>query len=353
MKKKVAMIVILFACMLGSMVVLTACGEGQVTKISYLSGNLNYMQYSQTGTLLTDLKVKATFENGKTRIVDRKDLRVATDSVDTSIVGTVDVSVTYQGKSGKIPVTIYSYGANTAIKVTGYAQSKNYSEYKANSGPDSQFKIENKPYVIGTLNDFVNFPVIYGQDNDKLDGNGNPTIETIYKFESEVSISQKEGDGYTPLTQVLETASNEDGQEIETGVARYYRKESGETEGQLIATVDTTLGRFRFTDTAGDHQYRIVQKPTNKTYVDIGAIKGNSVTTDVSVLAGGYNVYNQTDLSVVDNRDGVQSNIPQGANIWTDFKETNGIPTDIEVKAALLQQNIDMSLDKLPEDFLD
>ncbi|MCL2599089.1 MAG: hypothetical protein FWD76_04175, partial [Firmicutes bacterium] len=39
--------------------------------------------------------------------------------------------------------------------------------------------------------------------------------------------------------------------------------------------------------------------------------------------------------------------------IWTDFKETNGIPTDIEVKAALLQQNIDMSLDKLPEDFLD
>ena len=65
-----------------------------------------------------------------------------------------------------------------------------------------------------------------------------------------------------------------------------------------------------------------------------------SATQEGIIVVPGYNVYNAKDLSVIDNVNAL--------NKWTEFKELYGIPTDINISAVILHNDITITKNDIP-----
>lgn len=328
-------------CFLSLPFVLMACG-GNLVKIDYDSGTLQYRQYSDESQVFSDLKVIGTLSNGRKKLLDKRDLHIG--HVDTTTKGEQQITLTYNNISTTLTVFIYSEEANTNIRITGYEQAENITLYNANrqntdfSNKSNAFKKNNEPYYVGDINDFVYFPLITGYSVDDSGSTIDLIPETILgEFESQVQIERKNADDSYTLLGTSEPGTYDNGE-------RFVVKDESNND---IVAVDTLKGLFDFYPQTAGQTYRITQKPTRFTYplIDDNVLT-LSRSVEVVVVGDGYNAYRGIDLGVVDNYYYCNQK-PQ----WQDFKKANNI-YDGNAKAVILHNAIQLSTNDIPSDFV-
>lgn len=261
----------------------------------------------------SNVVIRVTYSDKTYKDVAKND-EMTFSSVDTQTAGTKTLVIKYLGLEVSVTITVVNDITET-YAVVGFERPAFASLYNQNSknveaDPNATedeirnaFKQAEKPYVVGDDNAFIFKPIITALDDED-------EIVILDKLQCNYKVEVLNGADYTELT--------------------------GADRDNVVA-IDTNTFGFDFTDAAINGTYKLSIKPTN--YADLDEINF------VVKVVDGYNVYNEKQLSVLDNN-------PNTKSIWSEFKQENNIPENINPKAVIIHDNLVLESDDIPSGYL-
>lgn len=234
-----------------------------VTSISVVEGTLKTTYTQGDAVDLSGAKLSVTFSNGTNQEIDLA-ANMFTTPIDTSVVGKQTYTIQFNNVQTTVDITVEA----PLIDVLTFQLPEFYTNYQEVSGAadtsDANFKVGGNVYEVGNANAFLVKPIVTGLDNGE-----------------EITISQ----GLRLLYKV-EVAEAADGQ---------YTTLSGDQLEQFV-TVEDGVKYFFSADAAGRY-VRLTISLDPESYNVEGIT--SSRTLQFKVVANGYNVYDQTGLSVM------------------------------------------------------
>lgn len=296
-----------------SLCAFAACGvsaEAKITGITYLSGMPEEVTVNRTPDY-SALKIKATYDDNTEKEIAYNATDFTVEFDNKTVAENVKVKITYKG-----------FICETTVNVTNkyfvglVEQPEFVSAYK--SVATSDFKDKTAPYYVGNYNEFLFVPVVtmVNATNDIYEVKESGELE----FAAEVLLV--DGDS----TSTIENAAD------------YY-------------TYDGKRSAFKFTAAADGKTFRISAHPVDLNETQMANVKKYTVTFDVTVKDGYYNVYNAVDLLVMENRIEMGNN-EREAQAMKDFKVAHGIKFNTnEVKGLALQANVEVGKEDFPAEY--
>ena len=310
--KKVAVFLLAVVSVL-SLCAFAACGvskEAKVTGITYVSGMPEEVSINQTPDY-SALKIKALYDDNTEKEItyNAKDFTVEFDN--KTVAENAKVKITYKG-----------FTCETTINVTNkyfvglVEQPEFVTAYK--SVATSDFKDKTAPYYVGNYNEFLFVPVVtmVNATNDIYE------VKESGELEFAADVLLVDGDA----TSTIENAAD------------YY-------------TYDGERSAFKFTAAADGKTFRISAHPVDLNETQMANVKKYTVTFDVTVKDGYYNVYNAVDLLVMENRIEMGNN-EREAQPMKDFKTAHGIDFNSnDVKGLVFQANVEVGKEDFPAEY--
>ena len=291
--------------------------DTEITSLEYVSGLPTTIKQGEELDF-SELKINAIFSDGKTRTIA---YRAADFSVtyDKKASGNVEFTVAYGGKTCKTEITVIKYEVQK-VELPAFA-----SAYYAAIGDNTEFKDKNKPYYVGTENDFLFVPQA-----------------TAFATGDDGKDVRKELNQSGDLAYVANVQVAENGRYVEIDDPDSYYSFNEE------------MATFRFTEKAGEKSFRLSLRPKflfDDQIEDAEELASMTVEFTVTVKAGYYNVYDLLDLYVIDNR-AEKGDTCREAMPVKEYRESHGITVDTTtLKGIALQGDIQVVKEGLPESF--
>ena len=301
MKKKFCSFALLATAGVGSMF-MSACGDPALESISIKEDSIETtLLVNSEEPNWNDLVLNLTYENDDTATAT-KNSDMTFSRIDTSVLGTQELVVTYKGLTTKITINIVAHEEDLYDYI-GYQKPDSYvlfenSKNNAGSTSDTSFAIGTYNYKVGDDNPFKFLPKITAI-------NQNDQTVTVTEYTSDVVVK-------------------ENGVEL-TGAAL-----------DAVVALDTANSTFDFTPEAVGRTFEITVKPV--TYTDDMPFDPITFTVDV---VNAWNVYDVANLSRVEAN-------ANSASLWAAKKQATGID-NTEIEGIVLHQNLEIKKSDLPE----
>ncbi len=296
-----------------SLCAFAACGvsaEAKITGITYLSGMPEEVTVNRTPDY-SALKIKATYDDNTEKEIAYNATDFTVEFDNKTVAENVKVKITYKGFTCETTVNV------TNKYFVGLVEQPEFvTAYK--SVATSDFKDKTAPYYVGNYNEFLFVPVVtmVNATNDIYEVKESGELE----FAAEVLLV--DGDS----TSTIENAAD------------YY-------------TYDGERSAFKFTAAADGKTFRISAHPVDLNETQMANVKKYTVTFDVTVKDGYYNVYNAVDLLVMENRIEMGNN-EREAQPMKDFKVAHGIDFNTnDVKGLVFQANVEVGKEDFPAEY--
>ena len=296
-----------------SLCAFAACGvsaEAKITGITYLSGMPEEVTVNRTPDY-SALKIKATYDDNTEKEIAYNATDFTVEFDNKTVAENVKVKITYKGFTCETTVNV------TNKYFVGLVEQPEFvTAYKSVAASD--FKDKTAPYYVGNYNEFLFVPVVtmVNATNDIYEVKESGELE----FAAEVLLV--DGDS----TSTIENAAD------------YY-------------TYDGERSAFKFTAAAGGKTFRISAHPVDLNETQMANVKKYTVTFDVTVKDGYYNVYNAVDLLVMENRIEMGNN-EREAQAMKDFKTAHGIDFNTnDVKGLVFQANVEVGKEDFPAEY--
>mgnify|MGYP006955898582 CR=1 FL=1 len=268
MRKSITLLLCLtMGCAL-SLTLLVGCNEnlGTATKIEIVNPVTEYVVGSEIN--YDELSAKITYDSGKTKEGTVKKLSLTVkEKADLSKVGKTSYTVTYGALSQKVEISVIE------ANITAFAMPKFYSNYllaskdRTATQPETRadFRQTGEIYEVGNVNKFIFRPVA-------------------------TAIGEE---GVADITDVKTTA-------------KVYEKTSKDGEYRLIPETDLEgivkieNNTYKFAEETAGKYYKVeVSIDENEYGVSSLRDSDKTITFECVIIGGGYNVYDQTGLSVM------------------------------------------------------
>ena len=329
MKRKILYAVIL---LLATVLALASCAGGpEISAITLVPDSIA-TEYEVGATPdFSTIKVVVTWDDGNAETKEYADLTVGT--VDTSVAGKKELSVTYDGFTVKFEITVTDpsnpepepepepepfdptetiYGVALPINLT------NRDTYKLG------FKVQNEAYVVGDDNAYYFYlDLLKLDDNDEIvtvDGKAEPFRIKVYI---------KESGSYRELT----------GTELTSFVA-----------------VDTSKNSYDFTEAAVDKSFKLEIRPDTDNVADANAVTRYQ---EISVVDA-YNVYEAWELNIISNADedldGTKNSVRLGQRkAVVDYLTVKGIENPAalieSINGVVIHSNLNVGVEDIPGEY--
>ncbi len=201
--KKILSLVTSFVLIFSAMILLSACGKKDVESISVIADSFN--QYLKNGETLdlSDLEIKATFEDDSTKVIGYEDLTIDSTKVDTTKNGDYVVTISYEGKEATITITVSS--EEDALATIVRYDSELITDFESSKTNDGYIRaVEN--LVVGDDNAFT-----LGINASGINIFGELVNHTT-NIDSNISVYELNNGSYTPVTDNTYIDSNENGE---------------------------------------------------------------------------------------------------------------------------------------------
>ncbi len=325
--KKVFYSIALMMVAVFSSVLLTGCGDPEPQSLKIKADSV------QTSVLVNDqfnsdgLKVIVTYDDGSTQTVSKNnDMTIS--SINTSQVGKQTLTVKYLGLTATISINVYATANDRDYQIYGFQVPEAYADHverKGNAGganfkdasKDNYFAKNDSSYKVGDDNPFVFFPKVSVMS--KTDHTSRFQLEEGDQFASIVVVKELQGQNYVTL------------------------EGSALTEKVAVNTLTST---YDFTDAAVGKKYQITVQPeqmtTPATY--------SPITFEVEVVDG-WNVYDEYNLSRIDNSTTALAGEISSSAVWADFKQTHGVGSEA-TKAIVLHRDMLLTKEHIPAEYI-
>lgn len=274
MRKKLCSV--LLACLLWicGTPLLAACNkEVKLSSISLKPGTLQTTIIKDGDFTTSNIVVVAKYNNGTTKEVAAADLEITPKTIDTSVVGSHEITIRYQTKAIKETVNVVEY--ESELYVVTSMQSNLWNEYQTNRSlkavddKRTEFYDREQPLYAGMDNEFnLRISATYIGDNGDL-------ISGLTDVRTKVTVFEKR-------------AAENDGEQ-------YVQLTPAEVD-ELMEITKTNAIKFK--DAAEGKYLRL--KFEAESYNNIYSDNAPSTTADVFVTRG-FNVYSASDLAMYDN----------------------------------------------------
>ena len=310
--KRVAVFLLAVVSVL-SLCAFAACGvskEAKVTGITYLSGMPEEVTVNRTPDY-SALKIKATYDDNTEKEITYNAKGFTVEFDNKTVAENVKVKITYKGFTCETTVNV------TNKYFVGLVEQPEFvTAYK--SVATSDFKDKTAPYYVGNYNEFLFVPVVtmVNATNDIYE------VKESGELEFSADVLLVDGDS----TSTIENAAD------------YY-------------AYDGERSAFKFTAAADGKTFRISAHPVDLNETQMANVKKYTVTFDVTVKDGYYNVYNAVDLLVMENRVEMGNN-EREAQAMKDFKTAHGIDFNTnDVKGLVFQANVEVGKEDFPAEY--
>ena len=274
----------------------------KISDISIKSGSIDTIIVKNSEILTDNFEATVTYSDDTTKIITSKD--VVFGDIDTSTTGEKILTITYDNFTKNIKIKVVESTADVvSVSMFNSLIKEDYlNNKKEQVNKQEEFMVLDQPYCVGDDNLF-NFRI-----NAKgVDKSGE--IQTLDKVRTNIKVELESNGEYTEL-------NNEELNQYVT-----------------INTEDTT---FDFTESAVGKTFKITVTAVNfdEDYFD------NAPYFDMEIkVVDGYNVYNATDLSVLDN---------SGLYGWNDIKSQELQAISNNINGVLLHDNIRITDEDIP-----
>lgn len=307
---KKTLIILLVIAMALSTLTMVACDQ-TVGVVSISASDDTDIRVLVGGTVdYSDLEVVANYDDGSTKSLAVSELTIG--SVDTSTEGEKSVTITWNGFSTTITVSVLE-DTSALYQVRNNLTSDLKVEFEANIGVSlTDSDLEQVSFVNQTKT------ITAGDDNGfdlQLTANARNMLDElkdkeVSEFGTTMTFARLDGVNYTTLT--------------ETETANY------------IDSVDYNTHVINFSTDAVGQTFQISVMPTSEIYT------GNALTITVTVVDG-YNVYSAVELGVI-------NNVTDGSGCdWSTLKEQYDL-TGINPASVILQCDITVTSADVPAD---
>ncbi len=286
MKKSITLFLCLSMVFALAMTMLVGCGNlgSPAAAIEVVNPTTGY--FVNDTIKYDDLKVKITYEDGTTKEGTLSKLNVTVQKeADLSKVGETSYTVAFGALTYTVDITV----TEAPELVTAFSMPKFYVDYLAASKDRAEgeeetradFRITGETYEVGNVNKFIFRPTAVAlDDNDNAVNISNPkTTAKVY--------------------------------EKATADGEYVLVEDTDLEG-IVAIENNT---YKFTEEAAGKYYKVEVTLDGEEY-NLSTMKEEDCTVEFEckVVGGGYNVYDQLGLSVMNDL---------GSSHWTDIWNCN------------------------------
>lgn len=274
----------------------------KISDISIKNGSVDTIIVKDSKIITENFEATVTYTDDTTKLITSKD--VVFGDIDTSTIGEKILTITYENFTKNIKIKVVESSADVvSVSMFNSSIKEEYSNNKKEQiNKQEEFVILNEPYYVGDDNLF-NFRI-----NAKgVDQSGE--IKILDKVRTSVKIALLTNDEYVDISD----------EELSKYVA--------------INTEDTT---FDFTEKAVGQTFKINVSAVNydDEYFD------NAPNFDMVIkVVDGFNVYNATDLSVLDN---------SGLHGWNDIKSDELKNISNNINGILLHDNIKITDEDIP-----
>jgi len=275
MRKKLSILLVLVMVLTLAIPVLVAC-DGDDAKVTAIKVVDPVKEYEVNATIDYDnLKIKVTYSDGKEETKTLKELGATHTNADLSKVGNASYTVTYKGKTDTVSLTVKAGGpSDVKLPLTNFVAPEFYNEYKTKSAERSQaetrsdFRVTGEVYEVGNVNKFIFQPT--ATYLDITSGNADPVTLQDVKTTAKVSVKD----------------SNDT-----------YVEVKGDELAQIVAIENNT---YKFTEDAAG-KYVKLDVSIDETQYNVDGLEDENkvISVELLVVDGGYNVYDQIGLSVM------------------------------------------------------
>lgn len=302
MKKKFCSFALLATAGVGSMF-MSACGDPALESISIKEDSIETtLLVNSPEPDWKDLVLNLTYDNDDTATAT-KNSDMTISRIDTSVLGTQELVVTYKGLTTKIKINIVAHEGDL-YEFLGYEKPDSYVLYEdsvrqAKKEGEDNFMLGTHRYKVGDDNEFVFLP----------------KITAINQSNQTVTVTE-----YTSDVVVKENGVELTGEELEAVVA-----------------IDNINSAFDFTPAAVGRTFEITVKPLN---YDEEEASYDPITITVDVV-NAWNVYDVANLSRVEAN-------TNSTSLWAAKKAENNID-NTEIEGVVLHKNLEITKKDLPE----
>ncbi len=334
MKKRILLLTVLVLILSLAFV---SCKQKAISKLEIVEGLEHTYTVGDTPDF-SNVKVKVVYNDGSSIEVGKDDAKLVIGELDTATAGTKDLTVTYDGFSTTVKVTVKAASAGDGgngdgtgdgdgnkpvepeFTIFNVSYDDNLTAFLAENGNKTSFRGDtNNNYVVGSINPFRFTLTIDGLDKDL-----NPAIVTSYQSLSKVYLV--EGDVVTLL------------------------------EGDALANyvvIDESAGNnsFDFTDAAIGKTFKLETRPAEGVSEEDESRFTKSLVVDV---VDGYNIYEAWELNLITNDAnetiGGQNDVKQ-LDAVTNFLKNNGLVRPENLKGVVLHKNFNVKVSDLPAEY--
>ena len=315
---------------------LSGCSTPEEEPLAFESIKLEKESYTLTvgdfKTLVATVKAnKETYEEKVTWSSSNESVCTVDENGKVTAVAVGTAVITAKIGDKNVTCTITVTDAVPIYSFVGLTKKMSFVTSKTNKGTqtnkEEEFKELNKPYVVGTENEFSVLPnlTIINDDLDDFD-NKDGSIEK-WNQDFKYSVSKVVGS----------TVSD-----------------APTTDYQIV---NNRAGKIKFAESAIGNNY-VIKVTAGGLSAAVEARESASVKYEVSVVKG-YNVYNAKELGYIDQRhgDGLDPQDWKAGDtagfrpMWDAFKAANGLRTDYNPDCLILQDNIEVTKNDIPSTF--
>ena len=319
MRKHIALLIALVVMITAAMPFITSCDKQEKTVESISVVDVK-TEYNVGDTINYDeLKIKVTYSDNSTETKTVKELKATVaPKADLTKAGNTYYTVTYKGKSTQVRITVVEQAIDHRNYIIQSIEAPEfYITYKVNSADRKEgdvegrgdFRLTGEIYEVGNVNRFIFSPLVVALD---IQAGKEVSLNNV-KTEAKVYSKSAIDGAYTELT--------------DAALAEFV-------------TIDNNT--YKFSDKAAGKYVKLEISLDEEEYnVEDLDKDDKTLTVEFVVVDGGYNVYDQTGLSVMaDLEKGAWSQI-WGCEVEVD-KEKN------EVKLISNENSLQLPADDKP-----
>ena len=328
--KKVFYSIALMMVAVFSSVLLTGCGDPapEILKIKADSVQTSIVVNDSFNT--DGLKVVVTYDDGTIETVGKNnDMTIS--SIDTSKTGEQTLTVSYLGLTATLKINVYATYNDKEYQIYGYRPSEAFGDYLSrkekaggvnfkDASKDNFFAKNDSTYKVGDDNPFKFFP----------------RIDVMSKTDPTNRFKITEGSQFTSIVTVREKLK---------GQSSFHDLTGNDLTAKVA--IDALNSTYDFTEQAIGNIYQITVQPEQMT----AASTYDPITIEVEVV-NGWNVYDEENLSRIDNGTTVARNDEQpSGQMWQAFKTANGIGNE-EIEAVVLHRDLKLTSEHIPSGYM-
>ncbi len=274
MKKRFSVIIALIMVLAIAVPVLASCvNEKDVKSIEVVEPTTTF----KVGETIDydNLKIKVTYEDNSTETKTVKALKATYTKADLSKVGNTSYTVTFKGKTATVNIVveenqqgdIKDFQAQTFVEPSFYTNYRTKSQIGSEEETRADFRIKGEVYEVGNANKFIFRPTATGLDLEEHN------IQTVTNVKTTAKVYSKDTKGGT------------------------YAEITGDDLSQFVTIDDNT---YKFSEEAAGKFVKLEISIDSEEY-DVSTLEESlrTITVECVIVDGGYNVYNQLGLSVM------------------------------------------------------